>query len=919
MSPSVSPSGASDPVTLDNCDQEPIHIPGAVQPHGVLLAFDLAEGRIAHVSRSAEGILGTRVEQLLGSQIDSLFPKSDISVRAQLLEKNVVDSRPVYLSTVAASGGSFDAIAHRIGPVGFLELEPARKPELSAPELYRMVQQAFAQIQRATSLVEMAATCAQQIRQISGFDRVMVYRFDQDWNGQVIAEERQDDLEPFLGLHYPASDIPRQARELYTRNWLRFIADRDYVPSPIISAADAPQPLDLSHAVLRSVSPIHLQYLRNMGVRASMSISLLRDGKLWGLVACHHYQSSRFVPYDVRTASELLGQFMSVQLAAVEERELSGARAAATQAREQVLANIEKFEDLSRALVEARPNMLDIIEADGAAVVSDGRVDRIGQTPGEDEIRSLTAWFANHAQREVFATDHLQSMFGSALLGSVAAGVLALSLSGARSYTLIWFRTERLRTVDWAGDPSKSIQKGDGVGRLSPRGSFALWKQIVKGRSAPWTAAELDAAHQIHDGLMRLLLRRSEALAAAHANLRLANEEREKALESERAARSEAERLNRMKDDFVATLSHELRTPLNAILGWAQILVRRRGMTPDVTDGLSVIERNARSQAQMIGDLLDISRIISGKLRLDLQHTHLPTLVETSIETVALAAAAKEIRIEKMLDPMVGLQTTGDPGRLQQVIWNLLSNAVKFTPKGGKIQVILQRVESHVELSIIDSGQGISPEELPYIFERFRQADGSASRRHGGLGLGLSIARNLIELHGGTIRAFSAGIGRGSSFVISMPVQVLQRLNDGSTATALPDTHRLPLAGVRVLVVDDEPDSRKLIAQILEECDSQVKTASSKDEAIELLRKETFDVLISDIGMPAADGYSLIREWRAIESQLGRKRLPALALTAYVRAEDRRRSILAGFQAHMGKPVESGELLAQVASLAGRV
>jgi CheY-like chemotaxis protein len=354
------------------------------------------------------------------------------------------------------------------------------------------------------------------------------------------------------------------------------------------------------------------------------------------------------------------------------------------------------------------------------------------------------------------------------------------------------------------------------------------------------------------------------------------------------------------------------------------VLSRTGNLSPEVAEGVEVIERNARSQAQMIEDLLDVSRVISGKIRLDLQDTHLPSIIDLAVETVRLTATTKGVRIEKLIDPLVGVQTTGDPGRLQQIVWNLLTNAVKFTPRGGKVQVVLERVDSHVELSVSDTGQGISPDFLPHVFDRFRQADSSMSRRHGGLGLGLSIVRNLVELHGGNVRAHSPGEGQGATFVISLPMRVVHR-PEGETHThpraqSRPvDCEALNLKGVHVLVIDDEPDARQLVARILEECECVVQCAVSIEDALNALDREPFDLLISDIGMPGGDGFELIRRWRELEAKLGRHKTPAVALTAYARAEDRRRVILAGFQAHIAKPVESGELLALVASLSGRV
>lgn len=914
---------------LTNCDREPIHQPGAIQPHGALLVCNAGDLLITHASENIERLCGVRVADLIGQSISSIFPASQASGREMILRQDVRDAKPVYMFSVRVKGvsRSFDGIAHRNGDSIFLELEPGdTEREHSAPELYRLVQRAISRFQQANSVLEICQSCVRHIRRITGFDRVMAYRFDDDWNGQVIAEEKREDLEPFLGLHYPASDIPQQARALYTKNWLRFIADRDYVPVAIVPEVHAAtaKPLDMSHSVLRSVSPIHLEYLRNMGVGASMSVSLMRDGKLWGLIACHHY-SPRFVPYDVRTASEMLGHWMSMSLIAAEDRERREFREAARGKIAAIVANVQQTQDIPTSLIEQDPNLLNLLPADGAAILAGNVIRRIGQTPGEEDIRKIADWVGEKSTGELLQTDNLQNSYGTAILGGVASGVLGFSLPSAPRQQLLWFRAEQIRHVDWAGDPEKTVSKGDGEVRLSPRGSFALWKETVRGRSAPWLTEEREAAEHLRDALLAELVRRTELLASANSDLRLAGEEREKALDSERMARLESERLNRMKDEFVATLSHELRTPLNAILGWAQLLKRELGLKSHVAEGLEVIERNARAQAKIVEDLLDVSRIISGKVRLDLQETHLPSIVEAAISTIALAAESKGVRIEKIIDSLRSVETTGDPQRLQQIVWNLLSNAVKFTPRGGKVQVILERVASHVELTISDSGQGISPEFLPYVFDRFRQADAAANRLHGGLGLGLSIVRNLVELHGGTVRAFSRGVNQGAMFTVSLPVRaILQVEADGETHEPDSQPHPLDcesfhLDGVRVLALDDEQDSRELICRFLEECGCIVSTAANVEDALDQLERETPDVIISDIGLPGRDGYDFVRAWRKREHERQQAKIPAVALTAYARAEDRRRALVAGFQAHVAKPVDQGELLAIIASLTGRV
>jgi signal transduction histidine kinase/CheY-like chemotaxis protein len=400
--------------------------------------------------------------------------------------------------------------------------------------------------------------------------------------------------------------------------------------------------------------------------------------------------------------------------------------------------------------------------------------------------------------------------------------------------------------------------------------------------------------------------------------------ERAQLLVREQLARAEAEKLNRLKDEFLSTLSHELRTPLNSILGWSQILRTRKSNEATTIRALETIERNARSQAQLVEDLLNVSRIITGKIRLHVQAVELISVLEAAMDTVRPAAEAKNIRLQSVLDPAAG-PILGDFERLQQIAWNLLSNAIKFTPKGGRVQVGLKRINSHVEIIVTDTGQGISAEFLPYVFDRFRQADNSITRTFGGLGLGLAIVRQLVELHGGTVHVESPGEGQGAMFTVNLPLMAVSPKASEpewvhpTVGGSVPFDYSPRLDGLRILVVDDEADVRELITYILEACGTEVLAAASADEAIAALTRSStaIDVLISDIGMPDEDGYTLLRRVRALKPENGGK-IPAIALTAYARTEDRRTALLAGFQCHIAKPVEPAELIAVVANLAGR-
>jgi signal transduction histidine kinase len=414
--------------------------------------------------------------------------------------------------------------------------------------------------------------------------------------------------------------------------------------------------------------------------------------------------------------------------------------------------------------------------------------------------------------------------------------------------------------------------------------------------------------------------------ARLYNNAQLSIQEREELLASEQEARKEAELASRAKDEFLGMLSHELRTPLNAILGWTRMLSSGQLDKETSARAIETIERSARSQSRLIDDMLDVSRIISGNLRLDVQPVDLSTVVNAAVDTSRPAADAKDIRIQMVMDFGSG-PVLGDPVRLQQVVWNLLSNAIKFTPKHGRVQIQLARINSHVELTVSDTGPGIDEAFLPFVFDRFRQADSSASRKYGGLGLGLSIVRHLVELHGGTIEAQNRADGPGAVFSVGLPVMAVRRAGqlelpdlehaEPVASSLVPFNNPPDLRGVRVLAVDDEADARHLLKAVLEQCGAEVRTSGSASEAISTLEEYRPDVLVSDIGMPEEDGYSLIRKVRALNPESG-GRTPSVALTAYARVEDRLQALSAGYNMHVPKPVEPTELAVVIASLVSR-
>jgi signal transduction histidine kinase/ActR/RegA family two-component response regulator len=505
--------------------------------------------------------------------------------------------------------------------------------------------------------------------------------------------------------------------------------------------------------------------------------------------------------------------------------------------------------------------------------------------------------------RELGAEDLIVFVRDEAVGRSLPAPGFPQTLRGGRAWRDL---------VDRAiADGTASLEAASAIGL--PDGTVA----VLLGTPEPAQLTELRTLLPLLGGLFRAesLSRNAEADSILARQAAAQSTELAAKLDATRAELQRAvvvaETATRARDEFLASVSHELRTPLTSIIGWIQLL-REETDPAQVIEGLETIDRNARAQSRLIEDILDFSRINAGKLRLDVRPIELIDVIGAAVEIVRPAADAKGVSLETVLDPSSGL-VSGDADRLQQVVWNLLSNAVKFTPRGGRVQVRLERVTSHSELTVSDTGEGISKEFLPFVFDRFSQADSTSSRKHGGLGLGLGIVRHLVELHGGTVQAFSSGLGEGSTFVVRLPLIVAQPVSHVVEHGASGRAELSDLTGVAVLVAEDNDDARKLLTTIFERCGATVEAAESVPAALERLSRFRPDIIVSDIEMPGEDGYSLITKVRAQET--ADRRIPAIALTAYTRSPDRVRALAAGFQMHMGKPVEPAELVAAVKSL----
>lgn len=732
---------------LGGCDREPIHLPGSIQPHGLLLVLSEPEGVVVQASANVGGLLGRPIDAVLGRTLEDLLgPEQAADVGGGLVSPSLHQS-PIYLRTVSIEAGgrrrSFQVVAHRHDGALIVELESTDSgAEIAFRDLYPLVRTFIGRAQGTEDLEELCGLTAKEVRRITGFDRVLIYRFDPDWHGCVVAEERGEGLESYLGLWFPASDIPRQARELYSLVRLRLIADAAYEPVPIVPAARPAdgRPLDLSFASLRGVSPVHLEYLRNMGVAASMSIGVVIEGRLWGLISCHH-RTPRAVPFEVRTACELVGQYLAQQLAARERASDLAHRVRLKSIQAGLLASMAAHRGLADGLEAAGDRLLEFAAAEGAAILDESGFRRIGRTPSEERVRALADRLAGSGG-DVFHCDDLGELAPEIVAEAGIAGVLAIAISKLHSGFILWFRPEVVRTVRWGGDPNKPLEVGPGGHRLHPRKSFEQWKQTVRGRSRPWLPAEVAVAGELRNDILGIVLRRAEELADLAAELRRSNQE----LES-----------------FSYSVSHDLRAPFRHIAGFGELLRERAAGSLDPTSShyLDTMMEAAEYAGTLVDNLLAFSKL--SRTALTESEIDMNALVDEVRRELALdlGERAVEWRIGRL--PAV----VGDLELIRLVIRNLLSNAVKYT-RGRpetRIEVTGALDGREAAFHVRDNGVGFDMKYVGKLFGVFQRLHRMEDFE--GTGIGLANVRRIISRHGG--RCWAEGRPeQGATFSFTM-------------------------------------------------------------------------------------------------------------------------------------------------------
>ena len=880
-------------VDLAECEREPIHVPGAIQPHGVLLNLSESDLAITRASVNARDVLGVDAQNLLQQPLMQFIDDECMKhLREALVLQDTALANPIRVKLRNDQIPAFDGVLHTYSGALILELEPHRtSEEWSIQNAASNIGGTLELLQSISDTQTLCETTAEEVRRITGFDRVMIYKFDPEWNGEVIAEAKAADIGSYLHHRFPASDIPPQARRLYTLNWIRFIPTVDYRPAGLLGIADLAEPLDMSFSVLRSVSPIHLEYLKNMGVAASMSISLVHDGRLWGLVACHH-RSPRYLPYAVRQNCQLIGQAASSQVRVQEATSNYSYHTERTSIRAKFIEHVAGVQHFAEGLTGFRPNLLDFVEASGAAVFWEDQYTTLGETPDERTLERLREWVRSRISGSFYWTDSLPSMYKPAeKWKDVASGLLALEILRERGCYVMWFRPEVVRTVTWGGNPNKAIDVDEHTGRINPRKSFEAWQQTVRLRSLPWAPHELDSVYELRNTLVSI------------ANAEIQRQR----VEEQRVAREAAEAADQAKSEFLASMSHEIRTPMNGVLGAVELLLDTQ-LTPDQRDYAQMVRSSGESLLRVLNDILDFSKIEAHQMQLENLSFDLRAEVEEVAQLLAVVAQSKELELIDFIDPAVPTALRGDPFRLRQVLTNLLSNAIKFTEQ-GEVILFVRLVEETSErvtirFEVQDTGIGMTPHEQEQLFKAFSQASSATASRYGGTGLGLVISKRLIELMRGRMEVESDK-GRGSTFWFTAEFEKEQ-----DTRQAAVSDRRTGLRGLRALVVDDNATNRRILHQQLASWGMHIGSAEGGLHALEELRSaverdEPYHVALLDLQMPGMDGLELAQRIKTDPTLASTSLLLLTSLNQYSMVKNTYR---AGVEAILTKPVRQAQL-----------
>lgn len=866
---------------FENCEDEPIHIPEAIQSYGFLIAFTHDELNISVVSENTkelfkESVLGKHFLDLLCPQTDSKafleetferVAKNKIRLPIKIeLDKQILypDTENDYLAVVYDSGENY-----------VVELEPASefRDSYGAEQFIKLYAMSVApRFKEMTTLSEMAHEMTATIRYLTNMDRVVLYKFNDDYSGKVIAEAKADDLESYQDLYFPAADIPSQARELYTLNWVRLTPDTELPASPLVpSVKDSKrEPLDLTRSLLRRFSPIHLQYIRNQGLRASFSISLVTDGELYGLISCHH-RDTRYIPQDVRLQCENLSQLFSWHLRAKEEEIARKKKQEIDEAVDGMLDKIGPSNPIGRVVKSGEKAFLEAMNSCGFIYYSQYETIVLGETLPVDLLKSIFN-DARKASGFPYVNDALYEKWPEARDYKIA-GIMIIPLFEKKQYFTAWFRKEETKVQKWIGSEGEKSEAASKAERLKPRSSFKVNERVIEGQAPEYDKADIDTANRLNRMFLVYALEVQERM---HISI------------------EELEKQDQYRNEFLATLAHELRNPLGPIMSGASIL---ESASDDATRTrvTSIINRQAEYMSKLINDLMDVSRITRGKVKLEFERVNMGDILSESLEIVEQHIKTKnhELTLDYQSE---NVTVYGDKARLSQIFSNIIHNAAKYSEANGKIAITVREEGPMVIVAVKDNGMGIPDERLKDVFNMFTQIDAHSTQTKGGLGIGLTLVQKLVTLHHGDISVFSEGLDKGSTFEVRLPVS-RQAFEDTDTQAS-----SVTSVDKRVMFVDDNADLVDTYCLLSEAMGLEVLGITSPTEAVDAFKRFKPGYVFLDIGMPDIDGYELCRMLKKLPEA---KNVRFFSQSGWGTEKYIEASKEAGFEDHFVKPLST--------------
>ena len=867
-------------INFERCEDEPIHIPESIQSYGFLIAFNYKDLKISIVSDNCESVF---TEPLIGKHFLEIL-SSDTNERAFLEETfdRVTKTKirlPIKLHLKASmleEGAAIDylAVVYDSGHNYVVELEPATefRDTYSAEQFIKLYAMSIApRFKEMTSLREMAQEMVSTIRYLTNMDRVVLYKFNDDYSGKVIAEAKADDMDSYQDLYFPASDIPAQARALYKTNWVRLTPDTELPPARLVPSTEASgrEPLDLTRSLLRTFSPIHLQYIRNQGLRASFSISLVTDGELYGLISCHHREPS-YIPQDVRLQCENLSQLFSWHLLAKEEEIAKRKKHVTDKAVDAMLDRIGPANPISRVVKSGERAFLDALNSSGFVYYSQYETITLGSTLPIELIKEI---FSKASSQGGFpyTNDALYDDYPEARQYGIA-GIMIIPLFEKKQYFTAWFRKETHRVQKWIGAEDEKSEDAPKAQRLKPRASFTIHTRTIKGRSTSFDRADVDTANRLNRMFLVYALDVQERM---HISIQ------------------ELEKQDNYRNEFLATLAHELRNPLGPIMSGASIL---ETVDDDKTRKrvTAIINRQAEYMSKLINDLMDVSRITRGKVKLEFEKLSIQDVLSDSLEIVDQQVKAKKHNITvNYLEKDVTVY--GDKARLSQIFSNIIHNAAKYTSDQGRITVDIREEGVMVVVAVKDNGMGIPEDRLKDVFNMFTQIEAHSTHTKGGLGIGLTLVSKLVMLHHGDVSVMSEGLGRGSTFEVRLPISKLAyEQSDNQEAEPAIQSQ------TKVMFVDDNADLIDAYCLLAESMGVTALGITSPKEAVAEFKAFKPSFVFLDIGMPDIDGYELVKMLKALPESENVKFYSQSGWGSEKYVED---SQAAGFDQHFVKPL----------------